>query len=317
MVKITQEIFEKRIYDLVGDEYTVIGKYIKTNKPVEIKHNICNTVHKYRPNNFYHGSRCSYCRIKNQTKTNEWFLSKLKKSKGKDFVPLTEYKSSREKIKMKHTVCGYIWDVTPDNLLRRKSGCPKCNKNARLNTDEYKKVFKSIVGEEYEVIGTYKNARTKIKYRHKTCGTEWETVPYSIKQGSRCPYCKSSKGERYIISVLNKNNINFETEKTFDKCKYKNLLRFDFYLEEFNLCIEYDGIQHFEPTDFGNRGKNYSIEFFNEVTLKDNIKNKFCEKNNINLLRIPYTLDFELIEKEIIEKIKLIKSKAENLTPKS
>lgn len=39
--KLTQEEFEKRVYELHGDEYTVIGTYMGADKPIEIRHNVC------------------------------------------------------------------------------------------------------------------------------------------------------------------------------------------------------------------------------------------------------------------------------------
>lgn len=59
------------------------------------------------------------------------------------------------------------------------------------------------------------------------------------------------------------------------------------------MCIEYDGIQHFEPL-FG------EIEF-EETIKRDKIKSGYCEKNNIKLLRINYT-NFENIPK-ILESV--------------
>jgi len=41
--------------------------------------------------------------------------------------------------------------------------------------------------------------------------------------------------------ILERHNINFETQKQFDNCKYIKNLYFDFYLPNYNLCIEYDG----------------------------------------------------------------------------
>lgn len=67
------------------------------------------------------------------------------------------------------------------------------------------------------------------------------------------------------------------------KCKNKRKLPFDFYIPDLNVCIEYDGIQHFYPVDqFG--GENA----FQECQLNDSIKNAFCQTSNITLLRIRY-----------------------------
>ena len=56
-------------------------------------------------------------------------------------------------------------------------------------------------------------------------------------------------------------------------------MKFDFYLSEHNICIEYDGIQHFEAIEcFGGK------KSFKEQKIKDKIKNKFCVDNDIKLL---------------------------------
>jgi very-short-patch-repair endonuclease len=77
-------------------------------------------------------------------------------------------------------------------------------------------------------------------------------------------------------------------------------LKFDFYIESLNLCIEYDGIQHFEAIEhFGGE------EALLKTKERDEIKNNYCFNNNINLLRIPYW-EFHNIEKLIQEKIEYI-----------
>ena len=71
-------------------------------------------------------------------------------------------------------------------------------------------------------------------------------------------------------------------------CKYKGLLYFDFFLFEYNCCIEYDGEQHFISNYwFG------GDEAFESNKIRDNIKTTFCEKNDIFLLRISYKENIE------------------------
>lgn len=92
-----------------------------------------------------------------------------------------------------------------------------------------------------------------------------------------------SKGENKIYRYLKKNKIEFKKEKTFEELKSNSYLRFDFYLPKHNLLIEFDGKQHFEPVEFfgGTVG-------FLERKMRDNLKNKYAEDNNIKLLRIHY-----------------------------
>ena len=73
----------------------------------------------------------------------------------------------------------------------------------------------------------------------------------------------------------------------FDDCKHNGHLRFDFALFDNDnnlIClIEFDGEQHYRAFDFfGGKDK------FKDIQTKDEIKNNYCEKNNIKLIRISY-----------------------------
>jgi len=94
-------------------------------------------------------------------------------------------------------------------------------------------------------------------------------------------------------------NIKYVVQKKFKNCINKETgykLSFDFYLPDYNLCIEYDGEHHFRPIKYF--GGEMS---FKKIKIKDEIKTKFCKDNNIKLLRIKYTADVEQkLTKEIL-----------------
>jgi very-short-patch-repair endonuclease len=82
----------------------------------------------------------------------------------------------------------------------------------------------------------------------------------------------------------------YKKEKTFDDLRSpitNHKLRFDFYIPDLNLIIEYDGKQHFRKGTTGI----FTEERYKQIHLYDKVKNDYCESHNINLLRIPYTLD--------------------------
>ena len=90
----------------------------------------------------------------------------------------------------------------------------------------------------------------------------------------------------------------FEKQKTFDGLKNPETgvkLRFDFYLLDYNCCVEYDGEQHFDCTGYGWNTKDH----FEKTQYLDNIKNEYCEQHNIKLIRIPYT-DFNILDEKYI-----------------
>jgi len=95
-----------------------------------------------------------------------------------------------------------------------------------------------------------------------------------------------SYGELNITNYLKDNKIRFEKEYTFDKCRSpKNyLLRFDFYLLDYNVLIEYQGQHHYFPVNKKRRAKTVH----NKTKIHDGIKKQFCKSNNLPLIDIPY-----------------------------
>lgn len=126
----------------------------------------------------------------------------------------------------------------------------------------------------------------------------WDASPSNLLNDKGCPYCRMSHGEKKIMLYLDKANVAYKYQYRFNDCVYQKVLPFDFYIPYKNLCIEFDGIQHFEPTQF-NKKMSYeeAVENFKKQQIKDYIKNEYCKSNNINLLRIPYT---ELNNTELI-----------------
>lgn len=118
------------------------------------------------------------------------------------------------------------------------------------------------------------------------CGNFHICSVQSLNKGSTmsCGCMKKSRGEMYVENLLKEFNIYFEKQKSFENCKRKKRLRFDFFLPIQNICIEYDGEQHYKPIKYWGGEEN-----FKEIQLNDQIKNDFCKKNNIRLVRIPYT----------------------------
>lgn len=101
--------------------------------------------------------------------------------------------------------------------------------------------------------------------------------------------CLISMGEMIISKILLENNIPFQKQYTFNDLKSENgrYYRFDFAI--FNNTglrnlIEFDGIQHYNPKAQFNKDQNA----FDIIQQRDNIKNEYCLKNNIPLIRIPY-----------------------------
>jgi very-short-patch-repair endonuclease len=176
----------------------------------------------------------------------------------------------------------------------RKCGIERMKKAQSYDTDWFLNKAKEIHGDTYDYsLVSYTSTDGVVQIGCKIHGI-FEQTPYRhIYKRAGCQICKESKGERQIWMVLKELNIDFIKQKTFCDCKGILPLRFDFYLIDQNVCIEFDGEQHFRSVfnwDFENT-KNH-----------DDIKNKFCEENGIMLLRIPY-YEFDKIREKILEVI--------------
>ena len=121
-----------------------------------------------------------------------------------------------------------------------------------------------------------------------------------FKSGQRCPYCNSSLGEKIIRNYLIDNNIKYIREYSFKDLIGigGGLLRFDFAIfNQDNLLylIEYDGPHHYKLS--------FNDELqFKRIQIHDRLKNNYCYKNNIKLIRIPYW-DFDNISTILLENI--------------
>lgn len=138
---------------------------------------------------------------------------------------------------------------------------------------------------DLKVLKFYKNKdKTRLKCQC-SCGKIFYPHWYQVINGrTRCEFCTKSMSslECRVKMLLDELNIKYIQEKTFDDCKFKRCLRFDFYLPKQNIVIETHGIQHYKY-----------IPFFEEPLAlrqyRDRIKVNYCIDKNIRMLIIPYT----------------------------
>lgn len=127
------------------------------------------------------------------------------------------------------------------------------------------------------------------------CGNTKLVSSYALTHGrvQSCG-CLNSIMNSQIEQYLKELNINYIKEKIFNNCKDNKNLRFDFYLPDYNICIEYDGEQHFNAVKYWGGQKGLENRQY-----KDEIKNQYCKNNNISLIRLNY-LEKDKINKEYL-----------------
>lgn len=231
------------------------------------------------------GTRCEQCR---RNKDIIWTREKIidyVESNGYKFINFIEFDKYASRIEIEcekgHRQTRYF-----SNFHSGKR-CREC-----WITWNEEEIIKFIEDEKYKFIKFVKfdNYASEIEIECEK-GHRTTMIFRKFREGHRCSTCNESKGEKIIGEILTKENIEFERQYKFDNCKCKNLLPFDFYLPQYKICIEYDGIQHFEILPHWG-----GIDKLIETRIHDTIKTYYCQQNNIKLIRIPYW-DYNNIEK--------------------
>lgn len=125
------------------------------------------------------------------------------------------------------------------------------------------------------------------------CGEYFETsiASFTVSDKHRCDKCsiKTSKWCKSVEDFLKENNISFTKEFVFNDCRDILPLPFDYHLNINNGLIEVDGEQHFNQKGytFGKTIEQRRIGF-EKLKYHDDIKNEYCKRKNIKLLRISY-----------------------------
>ena len=272
------EVFEKR-YDVL-----VNGKNPKCNR--------CT-----KKDNGYKNSQRNFKEIEDYAKEN-----------GSEVVKFVTGKS-RVEIHLKCVTCGetFVNKSKTDVMSKKKLHCFKCSRLELVDT--YKRHSIEYISNYVSNLGSkllsceYENSESVIDVECSCCGTKVQRTFSSIRRSGLiiCEKCtdKLPSGELKIRDLLIKNDINFEMQKTFDDCKNKKKLKYDFYIPSLNTCIEFNGIQHYQPVDlFGGEEK------FIQRQQYDKIKEQYCKDNHIPLLIIKY--DVHDIEKQIEQFLKEI-----------
>ncbi len=281
----------------INQNITVLEEYINAKTAILHKCNLDGHIWAMSPNNALNGTGCPMC-AGNLKKTTEQYIKEVKNI-NQNIEVLGEYININTPILHKCKIDEHTWMGEPANILHGK-GCPICGnrRTSKLLRKAHDKYVKDVNerNPSIEVIDQYIDAYTPILHKCKIDGCEWMARPHNILHRNGCPKCRESSGERAIRQWLESHNIQYIYQKTFSNCKDIKTLPFDFYLSEYNLCVEYDGEQHFDPIDFAGEGQQCAQEKFKKIQHHDQIKNQYCKNNNIRLLRIPY---FKNIEEEL------------------
>lgn len=219
--------------------------YLNSNTPVEI---ICPEHGSFFIDLYNHarGIECKECSFKTRTKTTHYFIEKARKLYGDRYdYSETIYTRTQGKVKIRCHKHGVFEQRASSHL--QGNGCLQCHNESKSNTEEHFITdAKRVHGDIYDYSQVrYITSKIKVEIHCKSHGAFWVKPNAHVSSRAGCPRCKDSKGERFISNELNKMGIPFIREYRIEG----TMFRFDFYLPEQNILIEFHGIQHFEPVE--------------------------------------------------------------------
>ena len=263
-----------------------LENYIDDKTPITFKCNICDNIWKVDPSHLKGGRTCPNCRkIAKQNKFKDEFISKAKVIHNNFYsYGKVIYTKQQNKVLITCPIHG-DFEQTPNSHLQGR-GCPLCAGNNFLrDTNYFIQLAKKVHGNDFnydKVI--YKTCKDPVVIHCNTCNQDFEQTPDGHLQGKGCPKCKlKSQRNLYkeLIKIFPDLNIKFEVGNKV--VPWLGLQRFDIYILDLNVAIEYDGAQHYIPIE----------HFGGELGLKqtqerDRLKEQKCVENGCKLFRLRY-----------------------------
>ena len=244
-------------------------------------------------------SICPCCKktmdSRRKTLTQDEFVQKSRRVHGEKYsYEQAVYSGCNSPVKIWCTICNKMFIQKPRYHLGG-AGCQLCWHKSisianKITQTQFIQKAIDFHGNKYSYTkSVYVGGRIKVVIKCNRCKRIFKMRPDAHLRGGGCLCETDSIGEMKIISFCKKNNILFERNKTFDGCKRIRPLHFDFYFQDMNLLVEYDGRQHFSPFFSDKLNEEQAGRILLLQKEADFIKSEFANKNGIRLIRIPYT----------------------------
>lgn len=292
--------FIQRAKEIHGDKFDYSKVVYKNNRTKVCI--ICPEHGEFWQTPYHHlkGHSCTRCGHKNSWDKNNRkmtfndFKKKLVEKYG-DIYDLSkvEYINTHTKILIGYN--GKYFYTLPSRLLYSGTKTP-IRHDFVESKEEFIKKANNIHGFKYGYSNiNYINATTKVKIFCPEHGM-FEQRPNDHISGCGCPICtkesKRSKSEEKIAKYLRDNKISFIEQHSPDFLNNGfSHQKFDFFLNDYNVVIEYQGPQHFKDN-------NFFMSSLSENISRDVKKNKVTKENG---LTICYIVERHIKLKDILD----------------
>lgn len=284
---LSTEEFKLKALKIHGSKYSY-GNSIYRNTNTKI----CITCPKHGdfyvlPSNFLKGTGCKKCAVEAQVlylrlEAASEFEEKARLIHGDEYdYSKVEYINARDKVCIICPIHGEFWQ-SPNTHLNG-CGCPECGGSIQLTTEDFIKRAQEFHGDRYDYSESeYINNKTNVRVICREHGPFEISPTYHVK-GGNCPKCTAlkieSKQETDVRTILEKHSIQYVREKQFSWLRRGRVMPLDFFLPEYNIGIECQGIQHFKSHPYFG-----GTDGLKDVQDRDNIKKELCDEHGIRLL---------------------------------
>lgn len=221
-------------------------------------------------------------RSKTDYKTFSWFLNNARKVHGDkyEYDESSYSKNQDTKIKIYCPIHGWYEQIEKVHL--KGHGCPACSNCKQHTTESFILKAKKIHGDKYNYDKTTygKNNRDFVTI---TCPKHGDFIqtPHNHLSGYGCSKCKL-KEQTNIFNMIKSWFPNEQWEWEYSP-EWLGLQRFDIYNIKYNIAIEFNGRQHYEPIACMGGDRQFEIN-----KLRDCKKSELCDINNCILYCIKY-----------------------------
>jgi len=286
------------------------GPYKNAQTPIDMYCPTCENEFSSRWANFSRGHGCKYCAAILHGNVTRHSFSKIKEDfESRGFTLLSEendYKGNDSVLEC-ICVCGRTSTKRYYDLMAGKKcdGCAK-DKLSELFRTPHKEADRRAAKQGLTVLEySYKTVADRFPLQCNTCNHKFKTSLSSLQfKNTGCPQCKSSNGERLLMQIVKGLDVKHKAEYKFPHdpdngspgCMNKKQLPFDMRIKVnmIDMCIEFDGIQHFQEVGMFGGAKSLASQ-----RKRDYIKSMYCFNNRIPLLRIHY-MDVDIMEDLVV-----------------
>ena len=298
-----QDFKNNLIKKFTTDNFEII-EFTGIKHPLTIKCNKCGNIKQYsRAENLYNNKYFCNCYSpkiklrKEGEKLKEDYLNWYQTKGYLKYEEIEGFQSIGKNVVLKCKNCKAIQNRNPKFIVYHDDKCLCCEYHHGINKTQirFQQQIEQLYGKEYQVISEYKDEHFPVTILHNVCKNSFQTKPVNfLSKKSTCPYCKMSIGEQLILNVLLKNKITFISQHRFDFIKKSPV---DFYLPDYNIAIEFQGRQHFEPVEkFGG----YE-QLINQQKIDQNKKEQL-EKHNIKVIYFTYK-EIKNLESLVVQRL--------------